>query len=272
MAQLTQLQRVLLDELKWFDSFCSNHGLTYYAIGGTLLGAMRHNGFIPWDDDIDLGMPRGDYDRLEEYSGITGDYMIETYRTKRDDFCYPYSKLYDTRTTLVEHKRVNVSRGVFIDIFPIDGIGDTLEESYKNYRPISRRYHFYLSIVAGIRKGRSLKKNFAVLISRMIPFGFSLQRRVREGLNAKCSSMVNQNVRYGGNLLGAYGEKEIVEMSLFGVPKRHQFEDTTINCPANAEEYLSQIYNDWHALPPIEKRVSHHDFLSIDLEKPFALD
>lgn len=269
MIQLTPLQLVLLDELKWFDGFCTDHGLTYYAIGGTLLGAMRHNGFIPWDDDIDLGMPRVDYDKLEEYSGIDGQYMIETCHSKRKDFCYPFSKLYDTRTTLVEHKRVNISRGVFIDIFPIDGIGDTLEESYKNFRSISRLYHFYLSIVAGVRKGRSFQKNLAVFLSRMIPFSFNLQGKVRKALNAKCSFRVNQPARYGGNLLGAYGKNEIVEMALFGVPQRHQFEDTMINCPADADGYLSRIYHDWHSLPPIEKRISHHDFVSIDLDRPF---
>lgn len=266
---LTQLQRVLLDELKWFDSFCQKHNLTYYAIGGTLLGAMRHNGFIPWDDDIDVGMPRKDYDRLQEFVEVSGRYMLETHYSNRKDFCYPYAKIYDTQTTLIEHKRVNVIRGAFIDIFPIDGIGNSLDESYAKYKIIKRWYHFYLSIVAGVRKGRSIKKNAAVLAARMIPFAYKVQSRIRMKLNALCAQSVNSECLYGGNLLGAYGQKEIVEMSLFGVPKRHRFEDIMINCPFDSDGYLSRIYNDWRLLPPPQKRISHHDFSYLDLNKSF---
>ena len=116
---ITPLQRKLLDELKWFDGFCREHNLSYYAIGGTLLGAMRHQGFIPWDDDIDLGMPRADYEKLKAFEGkIFNHYIIETYASTEIDYCYPASKVFDTNTTLIERKRYNVSRGVFLDIFP----------------------------------------------------------------------------------------------------------------------------------------------------------
>ena len=269
VGKLSPLQSSLLEALKWFDAFCESNHLTYYAIGGTLLGALRHNGFIPWDDDVDLGMPRKDFDALGRFSELGGRYVIETYTSAARDYCYPYAKVYDTTTTLVEHKRINISRGLFLDIFPIDSVGNTLEECYRNYREVEKQYRFYLTLVAGLRKGRSVAKNAAVLAARLIPFGFRNQQKVREKLNMLCASIGPENGKYCGNLLGAYGRKEIVEAELFGIPSRHTFEDMMLSCPARSEEYLEHIYGNWKALPPVEKRVSHHDFVSIDLTKPY---
>lgn len=268
-GSLSSLQCALLEALKWFDAFCESNHLIYYAIGGTLLGAMRHKGFIPWDDDIDLGMPRKDFDALERFVSDKGRYIIETYTSPEKDYCYSYAKVYDTTTTLVEHKRINVSRGVFLDIFPIDSIGDTLEESYANFRVVERKYRYYLSLVTGVRKGRSFAKNAAVLAARLIPFGFRNQQKVRVKLNRLCAGIGPENGKYVGNLMGAYGGKEIVERELFGVPTRLPFEDMMLSCPAMPEEYLSKIYRNWRELPPVEKRVSHHDFISIDLTHPY---
>ena len=93
-SKLTPLQQELLNMLKWFDGFCRDNNLQYFAVGGTLLGAVRHNGFIPWDDDIDVAMPRPDYDRLAELMGskIFDHYILETQKSKKADYCYPYYK------------------------------------------------------------------------------------------------------------------------------------------------------------------------------------
>jgi lipopolysaccharide cholinephosphotransferase len=230
---------------------------------------MRHQGFIPWDDDVDLGMPRKDFESLNRFVDMKGRYEIETYSSKNLDYCYPYAKIYDTTTTLVEHKRINVSRGVFIDIFPLDVIGDSIEESYHNYKIIEKKYRYYLSLVAGIRKGRSFTKNLAVLLARLIPFGFANQIKVRIQLNRLCTAISPESGKYGGNLFGAYGKKEIVKMSLFEKPIRYPFEDMMLCCPSGSEEYLEKIYGNWRELPPIEKRFSHHDFISLDLNHPY---
>ena len=124
---MNEMQSKLLDMMKWFHGYCEENGLRYYALGGTALGAVRHGGFIPWDDDLDVGMPRADYDRMislcKNGTGNTR-YRIEAPGQNRD-FIYPFCKAYDTETTLVENARIKAKRGVYIDIFPLDGIGNT---------------------------------------------------------------------------------------------------------------------------------------------------
>ena len=94
---MTELQERLLEMLKWFHNFCEQNNLQYYAIGGTLLGAVRHQGFIPWDDDIDVGMPRKDY---EKFISLTfekqfGNFFVESLKNKNNDYIWAYSKVYD---------------------------------------------------------------------------------------------------------------------------------------------------------------------------------
>lgn len=133
---MNELQKKLVDILSWFHNLCNNNNLNYYAIGGTALGAIRHGGFIPWDDDIDVGMPRTDYEKFIKIANkYSKKYAIE-YPGINKDFLYPYAKIYDTQTTLIENKRYKIKRGIYIDVFPLDGIGNTKKESLKNFKKI----------------------------------------------------------------------------------------------------------------------------------------
>lgn len=267
---LTALQEKLLELLKWYDQFCRKNNLRYYAIGGTILGAMRHKGFIPWDDDIDVGMPRSDYEKLKQLAKTEcGKFRFETYDTEADDYCYAFTKLYDTTTTLVERKRVNVVRGVYIDVFPIDGIGNSKEEGYRNYQLFKKTCQLFETSVSGIREGRSLIKNAAVFACKLIPRIILNPRSLRIKLNEICMQHDFDQCKYGGNLFGAYWEREILDLSLLGTPKDYKFEDMMIAGPENADGYLTHIYHDWRKLPPKEKQVTHHDFIHLDLEKPY---
>ena len=134
---IKDIQNRLLEMLKFFHEYCVEHGLKYYLIGGSMLGAARHHGFIPWDDDIDIGLPRYDFDRLSAMFENKGRFILETPHTP-ENLCYPFSKLYDSTTTLVDNKRHKQVRGLYIDIFPIDGCGNSEEEAFKWYRKIER--------------------------------------------------------------------------------------------------------------------------------------
>lgn len=267
---MTEIQEKLLEMMKWFHNLCQEENLIYYAVGGTALGAVRHNGFIPWDDDIDVAMPRKDYDKLrllaKKYR-TTKKYTIE-FPLEKDDAMYPFCKIYDTTTTLVENMRKKPKRGIYIDVFPLDGIGQTLEESLNNYKKISRRINFLNTRICALRKGRKLYKNLAIVLARAIPeFVISTKKLIK-----KINLMEKEydNCEYIVNLFGAWGAKEISKKEWFGEPVICKFEDGEIFIPQNAHEYLSRMYNDYMKLPPEEKRFSHHDYVFMDLKNPYV--
>ena len=268
---MTELQQKLLDILKWFNEICEENNLRYYLLGGTMLGAQRHGGFIPWDDDIDVGMPRSDYNKLAEILAKRNDekYVLETPETEEKDFYYPFSKLYDTTTTLIENTKYKIKRGIYIDIFPIDGIGDSKEESMQNFKKITARYNLLLSRIGGIRKGRSFYKNIAVAAMRIVPNFIINNKKLLRQLVKECSKKSFDECRWIGNLVGAWRFKECMPKEYMGTPTKIMFEGLSVYGVENPDAYLTSIYGDWRKLPPKEKQVTHHDFITIDLKKSY---
>ncbi len=271
---MNEMQSKLLDMMKWFHSFCEQNGLRYYALGGTALGAVRHGGFIPWDDDLDVGMPRADYDRMMALcENGTGNarYRVEAPGQNRD-FIYPFCKAYDTETTLVENARVKAKRGVYIDIFPLDGIGNTKEESVKNYQRINRDINLLNTKICAFRRGGGFFRNCAVAVGRLIPDFILSRDRLVEKINRAGAARPYDDYAYSVNLFGAWKELEITERAWFGTPVPCGFEDGTILIPQDADRYLTSLYGDWRKLPPEDKRVSHHDYVALDLNKSYLED
>ncbi len=268
---LTELQKKLLDMLAWFDMFCRENDLTYYALGGTLLGAVRHQGFIPWDDDIDVGMPREDYIKLEKLmkNKKYGDYILETQNSSNVDFCYPYTKLYDTSTTLIENYHQPLVRGVFLDIFPLDGLGNDYNDGMNWFKKIYKKNALFLTRVAAIRKNRATYKNIAVILSRMIPNFIIDNVNLRKEIDKMCQKYSLKESTYGGNLLGNWGEREITPVEIISEPVEYQFENIKIYGFKDYDAYLTQIYGDWRKLPPKEKQVTHHDFVKLNLNDSY---
>ena len=263
---MNQIQYKLLEMMKWFHRFCVEHELRYYALGGTMLGAMRHQGFIPWDDDLDIGLPRKDYERLEELMEAKPceRYILETPNSKAKDFCYPYFKLFDTTTTLVENQKYKIKRGLFIDIFPLDGLGYTIEEAKNNYYKVEWEKNILQLKTSGIRKGRSLYKNILILFFRLIPIN---EKKVLNSVSVAGNVVDFDSAIYGGNTLGAWRFKEIMPISYMGKPTLYQFEDTQIYGAEFADKYLTHLYGDWKQLPPKDKQVTHHDFIMCNLDQ-----
>ena len=271
MSNLNDLQIKLLEMLRFFHLFCEKHNLTYYIQGGTMLGAVRHHGFIPWDDDIDVGMPRNDYEKLNNFTGIIeGKYLFETVYSDDIQYCLPFSKLYDTTTTLIENTQQKTKRGIYIDIFPLDGIGNDEREAKKKYRSIQ----FYKSILnlrtIENRKGRALYKNAAISIVKIIPKSIISEKKVCLAINNACKRNDFYASLWGGNLIGAWGWKEVMPISIYGEPTLYQFEDMMVYGAKHYDEYLTHLYGNWRNLPPIDKRVSHHDFF-VDLNKSYLV-
>ncbi len=270
--ELTPLQEKLLKMMKWFHAVCEENHLRYYVLGGTMLGAARHKGFIPWDDDIDVGLPRKDYQRLAQIisSMDSGPYVIETPYSSNSDYCYPYTKIYDTTTTLAENRRKTIVRGIFLDVFPLDGLGETEKECLINYRPINRKYNYYLSLVCGYRKGRSWYKNLSIFLARCVPSFLADGKKIRIELDRLCASIDYDSSVWICNDLGAWRLKEAVPRSVMGEPTLYQFEDMQVYGAADYDAYLTHLYGNWRELPPLEKRITHHDFSYLDLEKSYT--
>ena len=266
-----ELKETLIAMMQWFHQFCVDNDIRYYVVDGTMLGAARHQGFIPWDDDIDVGVPRRDYEKLASILNekTEGRYVLETPDSPAKEFIYTYSKLYDTTTTLVEHARKDIRRGVFIDIFPLDGIGNSVDESKNNYKRIDFLFKFYMARVVAVRSGRSFYKNAAVMAEQLIPECIINNQKLRRELVAECKKHDFDECLYGGNLLSTWRFREVMERKIMGTPTLYQFENIEVFGVEDYDGYLTSLYGDWRKLPPAEKQVTHHDFVECDLHRSY---
>ncbi len=269
MPNLTEMQNRLLDMLKYFHEFCTQNDIRYYVVGGTTLGAVRHDGFIPWDDDIDVGLPRNDYERLIELFPKNGNkYIIESVYSDDVNFCYSFSKIYDTSTTMIENTTKSLRRGIYIDIFPLDGVGNTKEEVITTYKPIGKKKDMLSLRTIKINSKRKWYKNIALWIIQHIPEKILSEKKLCLEINELCKKKSYDDCEIVGNLVGAWGRKEIMSKNMFGKPTLHKFENIEVNIQENFDGYLTHLYGDWRKLPPEEKRVSHHDY-ELDLNHSF---
>lgn len=265
---MDELHAKLLDILRWFDGFCRAHELTYFLTSGTLLGAVRHKGFIPWDDDIDVSMPRPDYERFRLLMADQqdGKYVAESVHNNNADYTFPYMKIYDTTTTLIEGNRQKTKRGVFVDVFPLDGLGNTEEECAKRYAKLWRYYNFYLARTCAINKKRSPLKNLAIIVARCIPCN---DQKLLRKVDALMQEVPYNESEYAGILISDWGIREVMPRGIFGTPVEYEFEGMKAFGHADANEYLTRVYGDYMTPPPPEKQVTHHTFIYCNLNESY---
>lgn len=270
MNNLSHTQLILLEMLQYLHNICMENNVRYYAIGGTMLGIARHKGFIPWDDDIDVGMPRSDYEKFVRLfdNKKNAHYVVEGSDSKDPAFTYPYAKLYDTSTTLIENRRIPLKRGLYIDIFPIDGIGNSEKEARKNYAKIKRKKDLLMIRNLAYTRNRGIHKRAIIRIVQKLPNVIAGEKRLVRIIETQCRKREFDSSEYVGNIVGAWGWREIMPRYIFGTPTKYTFENITVMGIERADEYLTHIYSDWRKEPPAEKRVSHHSY-HLDLSKSY---
>lgn len=243
--------------LKEVDRFCKNNNLTYFMSYGTLLGAVRHKGFIPWDDDIDIAMPYPDYMKFcTEYNG--NNYKVNHW-TRQPHFHCNYAKFEDVRTLSLEEIVQDYKMGINIDIAPIIGLPDKYESAQKYFNKIVYYRNLLTLKKMKFRKGRSPIKQLGLLLSR-IPLAFVSNRRVNKHIDSMCRKYPYETSKYV-ICVGSFNPvKEIIEKEKLGVPCRLEFEGHMFSAPSGYDSWLTQIFGDYMQLPPEEKMVSHHTF------------
>lgn len=267
---------ILLKTLKAFTAFCEEHQLTYFAAYGTCLGAIRHKGFIPWDDDIDVVMPREDYDKLISLRSLlngTG-YELNTLGDRSKEkgvYFLPFSKFCDANTTIWEHKALPCIFGAFVDVFPLDEVQNEIQSKDLIIK-FNKSFGHYMSSVKKWTIKEAIKfikeghlRAFASLI-----LSITIRRNNIPHYLQLVLDVENQIKGIKGGLycdyLGLYPfEKETVPKSYFGNGLKVKFEDTTIVVPEQYDNYLKHFYNDWHQLPPKDQREPHHTIFFQDL-------
>lgn len=272
---IEQLKNCELDILRHYIIACLELNVSYYLLGGTMLGAVRHGGFIPWDDDIDVAMPRKDYEIFihKGQALLPDNLFIQTHETD-PEFPAAYAKIRNSDTTFIESGLRNrkINHGVWIDVFPLD-----YYPKDPNRRLILRnrwnRYSFRIARACYSRTPQNEKSSLIKKAEREIrALLYSIMLPDVEGTILKREKMIKSEPESGFyvNWSGAWGKKEVAPVSWFGAGVTLKFEDIYCMVPAEYDKWLKQVYGNYMQFPPEEKRISHHYVDKIDLNKPYT--
>lgn len=253
-------KKIILDILLEFHRFCRKENLRYSLYAGTLIGALRHQGFIPWDDDIDVLMPREDYERLfcVYPASQHPEYLkLNDSRTTKGYF-YPFMKLEDTRTLMIGKGKEKFRMGLHIDIFPLDGMpksnimGNAYLYLHRMFRHITTLASLHLRV-----KDRSLPKQLFLLIFKIITLGTksSYWNKISHWLARRYPWEKSQ---WAGNVIWGYCTKEKVPSIYYQGNQSVSFESFQFDAIGNADGYLRCVYGDYMTPPPPEKRIPEH--------------
>ncbi|MEG0835223.1 MAG: LicD family protein [Christensenellaceae bacterium] len=265
---MNKLQTKLLAAFSFFHDTCIENDLQYIAGGGTFLGAIRHHGFIPWDDDIDVWMPRPDYEKLIKIMAKEkkGKYLLETPQSNTGGYYYAMGKLYDTTTTAVEKTKFNVKKGINIDVFPLDGLGKTENERKRLFGKMHIINMLISSRISLPRRERNALKNMAIHISSIVPETLVNTQKLLQRFDRQCAVLPYEGSKYVGVLMGSYGMRDVIPSEWLQNLTLYDFESIKIYGVKNYDEYLTYVFGDWRELPPEKERVSPHEFEQLDLD------
>lgn len=273
---MDEMKSIELEMLKDVAAFCDKNHIRYYLCGGTLLGAVRHKGFIPWDDDIDIIMPRPDYLKfVSTYNGATERYYVKSIEND-PQYWRTFAKVFDARTFLKEDA-ISVEKpgnAVFIDIFPSDGLPPSRwkqrilfkEQEFLNFLYHGSawtytRSHKYNDSKSQFAKAkgiiRTILKFVAVTVLHPLP-----TRKLIRIINANASKYpFDESEEVAAIVDCAYGgARERISRAKYAPRIEFDFEGCKFWGPAGYEEYLTHLYGNYMEMPPVDRRVTHHDF------------
>ena len=248
IQELRQIQMGILDEV---HRFCEVHGLRYFLSSGTLIGAVRHQGYIPWDDDIDIYMPREDYEQfLMTFSDEKGVYRAINPSTE-PHYYYTFAKVVDLRTKMVEKETEGYEIGVYMDIFPVDYVTEDLQERERIFK---QKKLLYKIRRCKISNSNPLQSRMAYLVYKHWPLTVKqIERRIRKliVLTGPTHTVCNMT-EAGPSIKGCFPADDIASSVNI------EFEGRLYKTMVGYKDYLERTYGDYMTLPPVEQRVTHH--------------
>ncbi len=255
-----EIKALEYDMLLIFDAICKRYGLYYTLCGGTLLGAIRHKGFIPWDDDIDVMMPRPDFNRfcqmIKDNAIVLPDHLSLISWFTAPSMDIPFVKIIDRRTRVTEEYMIS-DQCLWIDILVIDGCPED-NQKLKRLFANSKRIRWALfnkqtKPGAGTTRGKAFLKDIVRFLLKPVS-----AKKLCQKLDRLSNCYRFDECKSIGCIEWGYGPQERVNKSAWMKPVNVEFEGGLFPAPSNYDEYLSNLYGDYMSLPPIEKRTSHN--------------
>lgn len=265
---MNELQKAEFQLLELFVDVCKGLKLNYYLVCGSALGAVKYKGFIPWDDDIDVALPRPDYERFirEAHSFLPEHVFLQNFHTEPKLPCI-YSKLRNSNTTYIEKSasKLKINHGVFIDIFPLDGYPKT-KFKQKAFEIKKKLYTNFLG--TAYLEPKELKSKIIYKIKLL----FGIDKRILK-YTQKYDKLVKKYDISDSELLCNHcnwqGRLEYAPKSQYGGAALAEFEGLTVRIPEQYHEYLSQKYGNYMADLPVDERCGHHYCTVCDLSKSY---
>ena len=265
LLTIQEVQEGSLRVLDFIDEICKKEGLRYYLVYGTLLGAIRHKGFIPWDDDIDIMMPRPDYEKLINFF-VNHRLELEPFKIfdYRFDENYPYmiARVSDSRYTLDVHNEKDYGLGLFVDIYPLDGAGNT-EEEFTKLKNSANPYASMCFLSTRETVKRENTKTFvkyilkfpAFIVAKCLGKKFFMKRLEKIG-----ETYSYNDSKYIGVIVWASDEgvKTVYPKEWFGEGTDVEFEGKLYRAPVDWDKVLTRGFGKYMELPPEKDRIPHH--------------
>ena len=252
-----EIKEKLVTLLKQYDEVCLNNNFTYYLAYGSLLGAVRHNGFIPWDNDVDVCMPKDEYDKFIDYCKNNDTPFILFESSINSDYYYHYAKLSDPSTIIDDFYNKEIDGlGIFIDIYPLYSLNIAKnKESIVHF--ITEKLH-YLALYSSSKKYYP-SKLFAVNLIKYPTYIFSKILKSSSWINIRNRYIEKLQIKYGTQNLYLSGDS-VVSKTIFDKPQRIEFENITVNAPSNIDEYLKIMYGNYMELPKEKDQTYEHQY------------
>ena len=268
---MNELQKVEMDLFCCFSDICKKLGLNYFLVCGSALGAARHGGFIPWDDDFDVGMYRDDYNKFMELAPalLPEGIFLQNYKSD-PNFPYVFAKLRNSNTTFIQTilSNLDINHGVYIDIFPLDGY----PQDSRLQKKMARKKKNYLRQFGGtfnLPSNIPIKAKILFVLCKI----FRCHKRTQKIL-LKYEGMISrysvEEAKIICNHGTWYGERDYINKDYYGKGKNIVYEGMTVRVPEKLDEYLTSLYGDWRTPPPPEKQKGTHDCEVCDINNTYT--